>query len=134
MEVSYEQKERLINLIKGLQKKKDYIEILRIIKENNTELEITENDNGIMLFFDNLTDETYRLIKEYIKNVNERHKNETFSETPMTTTESETLFDSHIKYTNKEKTYIKTRLYTEAMNEQNEESKKYYIIKKKLKK
>jgi len=124
MKVSYEQKERLINLIKGLQRKKDFVEILRIIKENNPDLEITENDNGVMLFFDNLTDKTYELLKDYIKEANEKRKNETFSETPIIT-ESETLFDSKIKYTNKEKTYIKTQLYTKAMKEQNEESKKY---------
>jgi len=131
--MNHEQKERLMNLIKGLPLKKHQVEILRIIKINNPELEIIENDNGIMLFFDNLTEETYVLIKNYMYSINEKNKLDTFSETPILTSENDTLFDNKIKYTNKEKTYIKTKLYTEAMKEQNAESSSY-INKKKLKK
>jgi hypothetical protein len=131
--MNHEQKERLMNLIKGLPLKKHQVEILRIIKINNPELEIIENDNGIMLFFDNLTEETYVLIKNYMYSINEKNKLDTFSETPILTSENDTLFDNKIKYTNKEKTYIKTKLYNEAMKKQNAESSSY-INKKKLKK
>lgn len=125
MKISYEQKERLMTLINGINKKKYYIKIYKIIKDNNPTIEITENDNGILLFFDKLTDITYEQLNDYIKIINSKQKVDTSSDTLFTSDNDSFLDDSNVKYSNKEKSFIKKKMYNEAMNDQNKESLTY---------
>ena len=61
---SYDKKKRLAKKISTLKRKKDMVKILEIISEDNTN--ITENQNGLFMFFHKLNDATYHKIDLYL--------------------------------------------------------------------
>lgn len=63
---SYEKKQILVKQISKL-KKKDMIKILEIIYADNKN--ITENQNGLFMYFNKLNDSTYEKIESYLKSV-----------------------------------------------------------------
>ena len=63
-----EKKEQLSRTISKIEDAQHLKNILDIIIDNNKDINITENENGIYLFFHNLKTPTYKLLIEYIKN------------------------------------------------------------------
>jgi hypothetical protein len=130
MEYSYEMKQQLANEIEKLRKKKYLINILKIIKMKNPDIEITENKNGIFIFFNDLTNETYNDLKTYIIQLKEKKEKTLDSvDSNVFLTASETETNTKLKYSNREKSLIKKKLYDNVVSTQNEDAKKY---KKKL--
>lgn len=103
---SHSKKIKLANAITKL-KRDDMINIAKIINENN-DINFTENKNGLFLLFDNLNDDTYNKIENYLK-VHKISNNSTSSEKKIHTpycSESDT-HEQEMKYTSKEKALLK---------------------------
>jgi hypothetical protein len=120
---SYSKKKKLADMISKLKKKEDMINIVNIINENN--VKITENQNGLYLFFDKLEDSTYYKIENYLESIKKG---------PITSSEyvSETSSDKKnytsycnddqnnsqdIRYTSKERNIIKRQRYENIIND-----------------
>lgn len=120
---SYSKKKKLADMISKLKKKEDMINIMNIINEND--VNITETQNGLFLFFDKLEDGTYYKIENYLEGLKKG---------PITS--SEILSDSSsdkknyvsyynddqsslqdIKYTSKERNIIKRQRYENIIND-----------------
>ncbi|AYV81655.1 MAG: hypothetical protein Harvfovirus49_5 [Harvfovirus sp.] len=137
---SFEQKERLARRIQKLKKAKYYLEIEKIITENNPQLDITTNPSGKFMYFQNLTSETYAALEKYLRKILKvASMSETsdksspahweMSLTPEITKYSETddpfpgssNGNSKLKYSNKERNLIKRKMYDNEINkEQND--------------
>lgn len=63
----YSKKKKLAGMLTKLKKKEDMIAVMKIINED--EINITENQNGLFLIFDNLSDATYYKLENHINNL-----------------------------------------------------------------
>jgi hypothetical protein len=66
--ISNEYKQKMCNKIANLKKKSEMIKILEIIAADNSHL-ITENNNGLFILFNKLTQPTYAKLDEYLKSI-----------------------------------------------------------------
>lgn len=73
--VSQIKKEFLENKINKITDKYTLCYILKIIKDNNPDIEINYSTNGMIINFNNLTDKTYKDLEDYL-NSNETINNE----------------------------------------------------------
>jgi len=120
---SYSKKKKLADTISKLKKKEDMVNIMNIINEND--VNITETQNGLFLFFDKLEDGTYYKIENYLASIKKG---------PITSSEyiSETSSDKKnyisycnddqnssqdIRYTSKERNIIKRQKYENIIND-----------------
>lgn len=113
----YDSIKNLSRRIHKISDKKILKAIIIIIKTMNPEVSITENDNGMFIKFNSLTQQTYAKLDNYIhKNVTKKLSDE--SENPTTTeyiTYSPDETDASTakyKLSNKEKTLIKKQNYS----------------------
>lgn len=129
MEKTYssDKKKRLADKISKLKKKEDMVKILEIIYEDNKN--ITENQNGLFMFFHKLNEQTYYKIEQYIKKINKRHMSEDRSDALSDKKEYKSYsaddfpeqekLNPKLKYSNKEKNIIKRQRYDEHLNNEN---------------
>lgn len=120
--VSYDDKKRLARQIQSIKDVQKLIEIVNIIREHNQDLVISENDNGIFLKFNDLSQSTYPAVKTIIKEILKKS-------TPVSsTTESSTNVSQNkddvdnlvkYKYNNCEKNLLKKQKYNEAIAKNN---------------
>lgn len=124
MEYSHERKKKLANTIGKLKKRDNLIKILTIIKENNPDLETSNNNNGVFMMFHNLNDKTYEKIEEFLKELKSKSTSESLSETSekieyqpyaMDEFPSQDVLSPKLKYSNKEKNIIKRKKYTDLL-------------------
>jgi hypothetical protein len=123
-EYSYEDMVKLRNEIHKIKNKDILLAIKNIIIDNNPSHSITKNENGLYLCFHNLIPETYSKISSYIKSSNKTSKlNSNKSENDNITTDvnNSPTFDtrSKLKYSNKEKSLIKRKIYDNELKNQN---------------
>ena len=121
----YSKKKKLAAMISKLKKKEDMITVMNII--SGDDVNITENQNGLFLIFDNLSDSTYHKLENCLA---------TLKKVPTISTSSECLSDNSsdkkkytsyfneesittqdIKYTSKERNIIKRQRYENIINE-----------------
>ncbi|AYV83574.1 MAG: hypothetical protein Hyperionvirus8_58 [Hyperionvirus sp.] len=146
-EFSFEQKERLARRIQKLKKPKYYLEIEKIITDNNPQLDITENPSGKFMYFQNLTSETYVALEKYVRKIlkvrvaslSEDGGVLKLSSPALSSENAEDPFLSNstgngkLKYSNKERNLIKRKMYDEEINkEQSEASTNQVFVKRKL--
>ncbi len=123
---SYDDMEKLSHKIQKIKKKKNLEEIRDIIIENNPNLKITENSYGIYLCFNELSFETFvkleKYTKKYFDNENQtksvsNYNYPTSSQNNDNQNNDSILYEqnSRLKFSNKEKTLIKKRLYDKAL-------------------
>ena len=129
---NYEKKKRLAEKISRIKKKKDLIKIFEIIYEENKQ--ISENNNGIFMFFHNLSEKAYQNVEQYLKNMKKRRteartesdlseKTNTVCSPKDDMTELENL-SPKLRYSNREKNIIKRLRYDETISSNNENSDK----------
>lgn len=136
IEYSFEQKEKLVEQIQKLKKEQHFIDILEIITKHNPDINITENQNKKLMYFQNLKPITYIEIEKYIKKTTIKRflsKSSDNTDTQNTHINSENLQDDmkksstdnepfsdnpRLKYSNKEKNLIKRKKYDEQINNQ----------------
>lgn len=134
---SFEDMEKIVDSISKI-KKKSYLEKIRdIIIDNNPNIKITENTNGLFFHFDNLTNNTYKEIEIYIRKISKKKKHTENSNTlseyiPYSTDEyvfnkngtrefATLLQNGKMKYTSKEKVLMKRNIYYSEISSGNED-------------
>lgn len=123
---SFEELEKMVDKISKIRKKK-YLEGIRdIIIDNNPEIKITENANGLFFHFHNLTNETYSKINNLLKKISRVKSSDSdhLSSEYIPYSNDEFLFssDNRLKYSNKEKNIIKRKIYDKELNNINSDS------------
>jgi Bromodomain extra-terminal - transcription regulation len=121
---SYEKKKRLADRISKLKKKEDMIKIFEIIYQDNKN--ITENQNGLFMFFHTLDDSTYHKIDLYLRSsVKKRSPTDTTSESYSSYVKNEfpdqEKLNPKLKYSNREKNLIKRQRYDNHLNNESNE-------------
>lgn len=75
---SHNRKERLVNKIMKIKRKRDLVKIFSIIQQSQSSSSnsdnVTENNNGIFMYFHNLSVETYLKLEECINEINKKNK------------------------------------------------------------
>ncbi len=121
MAISHDRKRVIKDKIEKLKKKRHLIEIFKIIS-SDANINKSENNNGIFLYFNNLKDETYIKLERYLDmieledNVTETEFSATFSESNSTNIIDED-YGSKLKLSNKEKNIIKKKQYDKILSE-----------------
>jgi hypothetical protein len=103
-------------------KKKEYLlDIFKIITSGTKDY--SENNNGVFIFFHDLTDEVYEKVDNYVNNIYKMHKNNiSNNSTSIFNSElSETINDNSEKdndknLTNKEKMILRRKKYEEYLS------------------
>lgn len=127
MSVTFDQKKIIKYRIEQIKNKNCLIEIYEIIKRDNS-INITENNNGMFMHFNNLKNETYLNLEKYLNNVEKiiKNKNDISSNlSELNSNISENNSDimsigSKLKLSNKEKNIIKKKQYDKIMSEESE--------------
>jgi hypothetical protein len=74
----YSKKLQLVRKINKIKKKDYLLNIFKIILKDNKDF--SENNNGVFIFFHNLTDETYEKLELYVNYIFKLHQKNTNSE------------------------------------------------------
>lgn len=125
---THNRKVRLRNKIQKLSKKEDCVKVVELIKTDPVfKLDgVSQNSNGIFMYFHELDDETYNCLNTLMKNIKKRDDEITKRNTidlEETTPYAEEEFPSmkgvsaKIKYSNREKNLIKRKDYDRKLNE-----------------
>jgi hypothetical protein len=100
-------------------KKKEYlIDIFKIITSSTRDY--SENNNGVFIFFHDLSDETYEKVEIYVNNIYRLHRTTTNSSNIFNSEISESINDNSEKdndknLTNKEKMILRRKKYEEYL-------------------
>ena len=124
VQYSYEKKKRLAKKISTLKRKQDMVKILEIISEDDAN--ITENQNGLFMFFHKLNDSTYHKIDLYLRSTTKKKPSESsekssfvsFAKNEFSDTKTKTISENNpkLKYSNREKNIIKRQRYSERLH------------------
>jgi hypothetical protein len=122
---SLEFKRKLKERIEKLTEREHIEKIKQLIFKHNPDLSYTQNSSGVLLFFHNLTYETYSKLDSYLKKID----NDKFKKITMTMTDEEpiphhsqltdTINQSIIRLSSLEKNIIKKKDYYEKLKEEN---------------
>jgi hypothetical protein len=118
----YTKKMELKKKIEKIKKKEFLVDIFKILTAETKDY--SENNNGIFIFFHELSDETYEKVESYVNNIYKIHKNTTNLSTNVFNSEiSEIINDYSDKnlldnknLTNKEKIILKRKMYEEYIS------------------
>lgn len=145
-EFPHEKKKILAKKISNLRKKEDMVKVLEIIYADNKN--ITENQNGLFMMFNELNDSTYYKIDSFLKSLSSNKKkseditvsagssclsedkskfvtfaknefSDTLLKPPDTPAKTTQSESKSVKYSNKEKNIIKRQRYSEQLNSEN---------------
>jgi hypothetical protein len=132
----FEDIELLADKISSIKKKPQLIDIRDIIINNNPNILITENTNGLYLYFNNLTQNTYNNLENYLTK-NKRKKDvisDTMSISPINLTNKNDCYydgNTRLKYNNKEKNILKRIIYDKTIQSEEESYEGIDIFNKK---
>jgi hypothetical protein len=120
---SFESKKKLKERIEKLTEKENIEKIKQLIFKNNKNLSFTQNSSGILLFFHNLTDDTYNKIDFFLKKLDNKKVKQitsTYTEEDDTFTPDITeSYTNNIRLSSLEKNIIKKKDYYEKLKEEN---------------
>jgi hypothetical protein len=113
---NYDMIKKMAKKINKINDKKIYTDIIKIIKVMNPDLIITENDNGMFIKFNKLSQQTYLKLDNYIyKNVTKKISDDSDTITteyvPYVQDEIDSTTEKY-RLSNKEKTLIKKQKYS----------------------
>ena len=131
MEYSHERKKKLANKISKITNKKDQVKLFEIIYTDNKS--ITENNNGLFMFFHKMSNETYIKLEKELRRINKKKKyysdsinSDTYSTEkreykPYTQDDfpAQKGISPKLKYSNKEKNLLKRHRYDKNINMDN---------------
>jgi hypothetical protein len=117
---NYNFKIELMNKIKKIKKKEILVKIFLIITEETKVY--TQNENGIFLFFHNLSDNTYEKLNNYIDSIynmylKKQNNNILDSYKPFITEKNDTINNIISEYSVHEKQLIKKKQYNEYLQQ-----------------
>jgi hypothetical protein len=123
---SFDDLEKIVDKISKIKNINQLTIIRDIIINNNPNLLVTENTNGLFMHFDNLTTDTYVQLNTFFKKISKakisKASNELLSSdsnTSQTVAEHQYTNNSKLKYSNKERNIIKRNLYDKEINGSN---------------
>ena len=122
---THNDKLNLVEKIKKIKKKKYLINILNMIRIDNKVYNV--NNNGLFIFFHNLTDETYNKIERFVENIYKKHTQTKISMATKEYTKTEKIIpdydfmsdlnsDMYASLSNKEKMILRKRNYDDYLN------------------
>ena len=120
----YAKKIELVKKINKIKKKEYLINIFKIILLHSKDY--TENNNGVFIFFHNLSDDTYEQIENYVNLIYKMHKKSTdFLNTYTSELSDNNYFNSDTieidkQLSNKEKMIMRRKKYEEYLNQNQE--------------
>ena len=121
-EYSIEDKKKILRKIEGIKNKNHIEKIKSIIINENPELSVTKKSNGVLMFFHNLNQSTYRKLDLYFDKLDMERINTisaTFSDNNISNSESD-LYDSpKIKLSNAERKILKKKEYQTQIEQKN---------------
>lgn len=112
-------KKNLANRISRIKQKDVLVKIMKLIKKENPYY--TENDNGIYVCFQNLTNQTYNeineIVTEFEKAEHVKQQQATFTFIPLSASEIDvdSQLEKNYKLNNKQKSIIKKQLSEDFM-------------------
>ena len=144
----FEDLEILADGISKIKKKDNLIDIRDIVLNNNPNIAITENSNGIFFQFTDLNPNTYVQLEKYLEKSMEKNKKKNTDSISLTDSLSNSIsvtngktnneFDKNhkLKYNNQEKSIIKRKIYDENLmiEEENYEGQSIFVKKNSTKK
>jgi hypothetical protein len=124
----YSKKLQLVRKINKIKKKDYLLNIFKIILKDNKDF--SENNNGVFIFFHNLTDETYEKLEMYVNYIFKLHQKNTNSELSDSIKNSDIISsiamgaindnkkEIHVSgnLSNKEKSLLRRKKYEEYIN------------------
>lgn len=121
---NYDELEKLARKISKIRNPKNLEKIRDIIINNNPNLTVTENSNGVFMCFNNLSNNTYVLLENFIRNINLQSSissienlNSSISESLNNQISINNNFDNTaIKLSNKEKNILKRKMYDDELS------------------
>lgn len=120
---TYIKKKRIAEKIGKIKNKKDLVKIYEIIKnDKSSSNQISKNNNGMFVCFEKLSDDTYKLLDEFINDVltenSENHSSERKKYTPYNNDDSmsDKGVSAKLKYSNKERNLIKRKHYQDNLS------------------
>ena len=122
---SFEMKKKLKERIEKLNERENIEKIKQLIFKNNPHLSFTQNSSGILLFFHNLTDDTYNKIDLFLRKIDNqivKQITSTYTEEDDFITATAEISDSYtnnIRLSSLEKNIIKKKDYYEKLKEEN---------------
>jgi hypothetical protein len=121
-EYSIEDKKKILRKIEGIKNKNNIEKIKSIIMNENPELSVTKKSNGVLMFFHNLNQSTYKKLDIFFDKLDIEKINTisaTFSDNNKSNSESD-LYDSpKIKLSNAEKKILKKKEYQTQIEQKN---------------
>lgn len=125
---SVEKKEKLVNKIKRLKNKEDFITIFNIIQEKEQK-PIKEVGDSTMMFFHDLKNQTYEAIDKFLKDTHKKQKQHEIDQDSSKNTEykpysqdefpHQKTMSPKLKYSNRERNLIKRKRYDQTLMEEN---------------
>ncbi len=120
---SFEFKKKLKERIEKLSEREHIEKIKQLIFKHNPSLSYTQNSSGVLLFFHNLTDETYSKLDSFLKKMD----TDKVKKITMTMTDEEliqpqlkeSISQNNIRLSSLEKNIIKKKDYYEKLKEEN---------------
>lgn len=119
---SFESKKKLKERIEKLTDRDNIEKIKQIIFDSNENLSFTHNTSGILLFFHNLSDNTYNKIESYLKKIDSKKVKEitsTYTDEDLLSTDFSDSFAPNSRLSSLEKNIIKKKEYYEKLKEEN---------------
>lgn len=117
--LDYDTIRRIAKKINKISDKKLLVDIIKIIKSNNPDVVITENENGMFIKFNTLTQHTYKILDGYIKKKIPKHDTESDTNMqseyiPYNTDDIDN--ENKFKYSTQERSLIKKQQYASQLN------------------
>ena len=125
---SHTKKKKLAEKIMGLKDKKDTKMIKAIIYKHNPNISVVKKSTGILMYFQNLENDTYYELDNYIDNkllaecekkIKDINNLESVFSSDIMSSEEKKSKKSSYKYSNKEKNLIRRNDYERSLNEMN---------------
>ena len=116
---------KILLKIEGLKERKYIEKVKKIIFDENPDISTTKKSSGILLFFHNLTQETYKKIETFFNKLENEKINKitsTLSESyDKTLSDIDTSSNSKIKLSNAEKKLIKKKEYHKEIEQKTDD-------------
>lgn len=124
-EYNIEDIKKILLKIEGLKERKHIEKVKKIIFDENPDLSTTKKSSGVLLFFHNLTQETYKKLEAFFDKLENEKINKitsTLSESyDKTISDLETTSNPKIKLSNAEKKLIKKKEYHKEIEQKTDD-------------
>lgn len=116
---------KILLKIEGLKERKYIEKVKKIIFDENPDISTTKKSSGVLLFFHNLTQETYKKLESFFNKLENEKINKitsTLSESyDKTLSDIDTTSNSKIKLSNAEKKLIKKKEYHKEIEQKTDD-------------